>query len=64
MRGGIFDYNAFVPNRPWSLRRPPPDSKEEISNDEYLDFLPGQGDTASVIAVLKFRGRLRESGAA
>ena len=63
MRGGIFDYNAFVPNRPWSLRRPPPDSKEEISNDEYLDFLPGQGDTASVIAVASVLSHQEEAQA-
>lgn len=49
--GGIYDYNAFVPNRPWHLTRPPMLSKENVEETTYAGYLPSKGDTAATVAL-------------
>ena len=48
--GGIYDYNAFVPNRPWHLAHPPPQFKESIEEGTYVGYLPSKGDTLTTAA--------------
>ena len=48
--GGIYDYNAFVPNRPWYLAHPPPQFKERIEEGTYVGYLPSKGDTLTAAA--------------
>ena len=51
LMGGIYDYNAFVPNRPWHLTRPPMLSKENIEEATYVGYLPSKADTAATVAL-------------
>ncbi|XP_053908672.1 polyunsaturated fatty acid lipoxygenase ALOX15B-like, partial [Cuculus canorus] len=52
VNSGQYDYAAWMPNTPGTLRRPPPASKEEATMELFLESLPTPEATAALLALL------------
>uniref|UniRef100_A0A8B9MFV4 Lipoxygenase domain-containing protein n=1 Tax=Accipiter nisus TaxID=211598 RepID=A0A8B9MFV4_9AVES len=49
---GQFELGAFVPNMPAAMRQPPPETKEPLSEGEFLAALPAMNTTVVTLGVL------------
>ncbi|KAM9608562.1 polyunsaturated fatty acid lipoxygenase ALOX15B-like [Morphnus guianensis] len=49
---GQFELGAFVPNMPAAMRQPPPETKEPLSEGEFLAALPAMNTTVLTLGVL------------
>ncbi|KAH0626131.1 hypothetical protein JD844_000912 [Phrynosoma platyrhinos] len=49
---GNFDYGAWMPNYPSSMRKPPPKSKGSVTFRDILDTLPDVSTTCSTLLIL------------
>ncbi|NXI37605.1 LX15B lipoxygenase, partial [Galbula dea] len=49
---GQFELGAFVPNMPSAMRQPPPQSKEPLSQEQFLEALPAMNTSVITLGVL------------
>ncbi|XP_074427825.1 hydroperoxide isomerase ALOXE3-like [Larus michahellis] len=49
---GQFELGAFMPNLPAAMREPPPQTKEPLTEGQFLAALPAMNTTATVLGVL------------
>lgn len=47
-----FDFALWMPNRPPSMLRPPPQVKGSVTEDDIMSFLPDVNSTCRVLTVL------------
>ncbi|XP_037230578.1 polyunsaturated fatty acid lipoxygenase ALOX15B-like [Falco rusticolus] len=52
VNSGQYDYAAWMPNTPGTLRRPPPRTKEEATAELLLGTLPSPSATGALLALL------------
>ncbi|XP_074995547.1 hydroperoxide isomerase ALOXE3-like [Calonectris borealis] len=52
VNSGQYDYAAWMPNTPGTLRRPPPRRKEEATAELLLETLPSPDATGALLALL------------
>ncbi|KAM8843183.1 polyunsaturated fatty acid lipoxygenase ALOX15B-like [Synchiropus picturatus] len=52
VNSGQYDYDAWLPNAPMSLQRPPPTKKGTSSEKQMLETLPNIGSTVNGMAVV------------
>lgn len=52
VNSGQYDYDAWLPNAPMSLQRPPPTTKGTSSKELMLETLPNIGSTVNGMAVV------------
>ncbi|XP_060638873.2 hydroperoxide isomerase ALOXE3-like [Anolis sagrei] len=52
VNNGQFDFGAWMPNYPSSMRKPPPKSKGSVTFGDILDTLPDVSTTCSTLLIL------------
>ncbi|XP_054028832.1 hydroperoxide isomerase ALOXE3-like [Dryobates pubescens] len=52
VNSGQYDFAAWMPNTPGTLRRPPPSCQQEVTPEELLQSLPSPEATAALLALL------------
>ncbi|XP_072360849.1 polyunsaturated fatty acid 5-lipoxygenase-like isoform X2 [Scyliorhinus torazame] len=51
MNNGQYDWNAWVPNSPCSMRKPPPTSKGTVTMKDIMESLPGISQSCVQMAI-------------
>ncbi|XP_067412559.1 hydroperoxide isomerase ALOXE3-like [Emydura macquarii macquarii] len=52
VNAGQFELALFMPNSPSSMRKPPPQTKAQVTLEEFLDTIPEMNTTSLILSVL------------